>query len=349
VEESGRKRQIFLLVGTGILAAGIAFFLYWWLIGRYWEGTDNAYVQADAVVISPKVAGYVAEVAVGDNQQVTARQLLVRIDAAPYQASADLADAQVAAGRADLIRYQADVRRQQAIAAEMAAQAAVAETAARLAIGDAGRFERLASTGADTVQRRDTAAAERDMTRSRLAAARAAAESAQRQIAAMEAQVGQGQAALRAAEARSRSAKADLTGGRISSPIAGVIGDRTVRVGQYVQPGTRLMTVVPTQALFLIANFKETQLKRMRVGQPVQVHVDALDGPAIDGIIDSLAPGTGAQFALLPPENATGNFTKIVQRVPVRIRLQLDAAQRAALRPGLSAEVEVDTRGDQRP
>src|SRR5262249_20207546 len=141
-----------------------------------------------------------------------------------------------------------------------------------------------------------------------------------------------------------RSAESDLEGVEIVAPASGQVGDRTVRVGQYVQPGTRLMTVVPVQKLYLVANFKETQVGHMRPGQPVTVTVDALSGAAIPGTVDSLAPGTGSEFALLPPENATGNFTKIVQRVPVRISLNPDAATRDALRPGLSAEVVVDTK-----
>ena len=139
-------------------------------------------------------------------------------------------------------------------------------------------------------------------------------------------------------------ASKDLQGVTIAAPVAGQVGDRTVRVGQYVQPGTRLMTVVPVQDLYLVANFKETQVGRMRPGQPVDITVDALPGARVSGTVDSLAPGTGSEFALLPPENATGNFTKIVQRIPVRIKIAADAAIREALRPGLSVEAEVNTK-----
>jgi membrane fusion protein (multidrug efflux system) len=149
---------------------------------------------------------------------------------------------------------------------------------------------------------------------------------------------------LKAAEAKVRGTESDLQGIAIAAPIAGQVADRTVRIGQFVQPGTRLMTLVPVQDLYLVANFKETQVGHMRPGQPVRVTVDALPDAKVTGTVDSIAPGTGSEFALLPPENATGNFTKIVQRVPVRIRLNPDPAWRDVLRPGLSVEAVVDTK-----
>jgi membrane fusion protein (multidrug efflux system) len=202
----------------------------------------------------------------------------------------------------------------------------------------------LAEIGADAIRFSDEAVSNRDKTAGQLAAARAAVDVATRQLESFNAQIGQGEAALKAAEAKLRSAESDLQGVTIAAPVTGQVGDRTVRVGQYVQPGTRLMTVVPVQDLYLVANFKETQVGRMRPGQPVEISVDALPGAKVNGTIDSLAPGTGSEFALLPPENATGNFTKIVQRVPVRIRIAADEAIRQALRPGLSVEAEVNTK-----
>jgi membrane fusion protein (multidrug efflux system) len=160
----------------------------------------------------------------------------------------------------------------------------------------------------------------------------------------MAAQITQARAQLEAARASLRQSQLDLQNTTLVSPLAGRVGDRSVRVGQYVQPGTRLMSVVPVQAVYLEANFKETQMRRMRVGQPATLHVDALRGVDLHGVVDSFAPGTGAQFALLPPENATGNFTKIVQRVPVRIRIETGSETRHLLLPGLSVTVDVDTR-----
>ena len=168
--------------------------------------------------------------------------------------------------------------------------------------------------------------------------------SAQTQIDATSAQIAQARAQVEAAQASLRQAQLDVNDTTLYSPIAGRVGDRSVRIGQYVQPGTRLLTVVPVQSVYLEANFKETQIGHMMPGQRATLHVDALRGVDLHGVVDSFAPGTGAQFALLPPENATGNFTKIVQRVPVRIRVDADPQTRSLLLPGLSVTVDVDTR-----
>ncbi|HEY4804602.1 MAG TPA: HlyD family secretion protein, partial [Paraburkholderia sp.] len=177
-----------------------------------------------------------------------------------------------------------------------------------------------------------------------LAADAAAVTSSRSQIAALNAQLSQARAQLEAARANAAQSQLDLDNTVVKSALAGRVGDRTVRVGQYVQPGTRMLTVVPVQSTYLTANFKETQIGRMRAGQPVELHVDALPGHTLHGVVDSFSPGTGAQFALLPPENATGNFTKIVQRVPVRIRLETGPDTRSVLLPGMSVTVDVDTR-----
>ncbi len=340
------SRRRFLILGVAVVAlVGVAFWLInWWTTGRFVETTNNAYLQADSVVISPKISGYVKEVLVRDNELVAAGAPLARIDSAPYQAAQDMAEAEIAQRRADLVRFQADAARQEAARAEAVAQVSVAEAAARFAAEDAARFQRLAKTGADTTQRRDQAESVRDQTAGQATAARAAVDTASRQLDSLKAQIGQGEAALQAAQARVKGTRSDLDGVTVESPIAGRVGDRTIRIGQFVQPGTRMMTIVPMADIYLVANFKETQVGRMRPGQPVAVTIDALPDAKISGTVDSLAPGTGTEFALLPPENATGNFTKIVQRVPVRIRLNADSATRELLRPGLSAEVEVNTK-----
>jgi membrane fusion protein (multidrug efflux system) len=177
-----------------------------------------------------------------------------------------------------------------------------------------------------------------------LAANTAAVRSAQTQIDATTAQIAQARAQVEAARANLQQAQLDVHDTTLYSPIAGRVGDRSVRIGQYVQPGTRSLTVVPVQNIYLLANFKETQIGHMFPGQPATLHVDALRGVDLRGVVDSFSPGTGAQFALLPPENATGNFTKIVQRIPVRIRVDADPQTRRLLLPGLSVTVDVDTR-----
>jgi membrane fusion protein (multidrug efflux system) len=338
------RRTLFGFVGLVLLAVFGVWLFNYWTVGRFLESTNNAYLRADAVVISPKVSGYVKEVSVADNQTVAAGQLLIRIDATPYQAAKDMAEAEVAQREADLVRFRADAARQEAVRAEAVAQVGVAEAGAHFAATDAARRVHLAEIGADAIRFSDEAVSNRDKTAGQLSAAKATVEVATRQLDSLNAQIGQGEAALKAAEAKVRSADSDLAGVTIAAPNAGQVGDRTVRVGQYVQPGTRLMTIVPVQEIYLIANFKETQVGRMRPGQPVDIAVDALPGVKVTGIVDSLAPGTGSEFALLPPENATGNFTKIVQRVPVRIKITADRAIRESLRPGLSVEAEVNTK-----
>jgi membrane fusion protein (multidrug efflux system) len=341
------KKHRRALIGGVVAVLLVAFggwFVDYWMVGRFRESTNNAYLRADAVVISPKISGYVTQVAVSDNQTVGAGQMLIRIDPTPYQAARDMAEAELAQRRADQVRYRADAARQEAVRAEAVAQVSVAEAGAHFASTDAARRVHLAEIGADAIRFSDEAISNRDKTAGQLVAARATVEVATRQLDSLNAQIGQGEAALKAAEAKLRSTESDLEGITIAAPVAGQVGDRTVRVGQYVQPGTRLMTVVPVKDVYLVANFKETQVGRMRPGQPVEISVDALPGAKVNGTVDSLAPGTGSEFALLPPENATGNFTKIVQRVPVRIRIMADAAIRDTLRPGLSVEAEVDTK-----
>lgn len=343
--KSPKVRVILGLVGIGALIAAAIWGWSWWTKGRFIETTNNAYVAADSVTVAPKIAGYVSAVLAQDNRPVPPGQVLVRIDSAPFAAAVEAARAEVAARRADLLRVEADIRAQGAAVDEARANASVARSAASLAETEARRFSALADAGADTLQRRDEALAARAQATARLQAGSATVRTASERVGTLRAQLEQARAAIAAAEARLAAAELDLAATEIRAVQGGRVGDRTVQTGQYVQAGTRLMTIVPASGLYIEANFKETQLARIRPGQPVEVTVDALPGETIAGVVDSLAPGTGSTFALLRPENATGNFTKIVQRVPLRIRLQPTPAQTARLAPGLSTEVAVDTRG----
>jgi membrane fusion protein (multidrug efflux system) len=206
------------------------------------------------------------------------------------------------------------------------------------------RYVPLDVTGAATSEKLAALRNDRDQAEANLAAALAAVKSAQSHLAANTAQLEQARAQIKAGQASVRQSSLDVSDTIIRSAIDGRVGDDTVRVGQFAQPGTRMMTIVPVQQIYLVANFKETQIGRMRIGQPVEIQVDAMPDLDLHGVIDSFSPGTGSQFALLPPENATGNFTKIVQRVPVRIRLQATPATRDRLLPGLSVTVDVDTK-----
>ena len=334
-----------LLIGGIVILVAIAIFLFtWWVHGRFVQGTNDAYLQADKVTISPKIQGYVDKVLVTDNQMVQPGQALVQIDGSTYQAAMDQQTAAVAARQADIVAAQKQVTQQSAALDQARATLAGAQATAAYAAGEANRYKTLNAQGVETAAQAAQMVNQANTAAAQARANAAAVHQAQLQIATQQAQVGQAEAQLKAAQAQVASAQINLNDTTLRASIAGRIGDKQVRVGQFVQPGTRLMDVVPTTDIYLVANFKETQIGRMRIGQAATVKIDALQGRKVDAVIDSFAPGTGAQFALLPPENATGNFTKIVQRVPVRFRLlHLSNDDRTVLLPGLSATVSVDT------
>jgi membrane fusion protein, multidrug efflux system len=340
------RRTVLLATGVVALLAATVWGVHWWTVGRFLESTDDAYLQADSVTVAPKVSGYVVEVYVDDNQDVSAGQPLVRLDGRQYQAILEQATAAIAARKADIERGEAELLQQQASILQAHAQLDGARASETYAVQQVERYEPLVSSGAESNERLADLRNARNQAAAKVAADDAALHAAERQPAGTRAQIDQARAQLAAAEASAREAQLDMQDTVVRSTLAGRVGDRTVRVGQYVQPGTRLMTVVPIRDIYLQANFKETQIGLMRPGQPATVNVDALPGVELHGTVASLSPGTGSQFALLPPQNATGNFTKIVQRIPVRIRLDADAEVRKVLVPGLSVTVRVDTRGD---
>jgi membrane fusion protein (multidrug efflux system) len=271
---------------------------------------------------------------------------LIRVDARRYEAAVNAAKATVNARQADIEKSEADLRQQDAVIAQAQADQANAESAVDLAQKEMDRSATLVTRGFTTQQQNDQAQNALKQAQSMKLLKQAALDAAQHQVATLTAEVDQARAQLAAAQESLRQAQLDLDDTTLRSPIAGRVGDRTVQVGQFVQPGTLLMTLVPTSQLYLVANFKETQVENMRAGQPADIHVDAYPNLALRGTVDSFAPGTGSQFALLPPENATGNFTKIVQRVPVRIRVDVPPNSAPALVPGLSVEVSVNTIAD---
>ncbi|MDB6013204.1 MAG: HlyD family secretion protein [Gammaproteobacteria bacterium] len=342
-----RRRALLLSIGAVAVIAAVIYGVRWWTVGRFIESTDDAYLQADSVTIAPKVSGYVAEVYVTDNQAVTVGQPLVRLDRRQYQAILEQANATIAARKADIERGAAELLQQQANIAQVRAQLQGARSAETHAIEEVKRYEPLVATGAETNEKLADLVNARNQAAATVAADIAAVQAAQRQPATTQAQIEQARAQLQASEASFRQAQLDTQDTVISSTLAGRVGDRSVRVGQYAQPGTRLMTIVPVQDVYLVANYKETQIGLMRAGQPATIHVDALSGTDLHGTVVSFSPGTGSQFALLPPQNATGNFTKIVQRVPVRIHIDAGQETRAVLVPGLSVTVRVDTRSGQ--
>lgn len=341
---SGTIKVVLAVVVLAVFVGLGALLVQWWTIGRFVQTTNDAFLQADQVVVAPKVAGYVEQVLVADNQEVRAGQPLVQIDVRDAQARLDQATAQVSQGQASILQAEAQIRQQEAEIAQAQALRDGSRSSVNFATREVDRYGPLAQNGAETAERLDQLRQNRDQAKAQAAAAAARLLAAQRQIDSLRAQIQVAQAQTEQAGAQARQAQNSVDDAVVRASIDGRVGDRTVRAGQYVQTGARLMTLVPVQSIYLIANFKETQLARMRAGQPVEIKVDALNGQKLKGVVDSFSPGTAAQFALIPPNNATGNFTKIVQRVPVRIRVDGPASVRAMLLPGLSVDLSVDTR-----
>jgi membrane fusion protein (multidrug efflux system) len=336
---------VLIIVGAGLLILAATWFVHYWARGRFVESTNDAYVQADQVTVATRVSGFVDQVLVKDNQSVQAGQPLVRVDDRDPRAKMEQAMAQVDQGRANVVQAQAQIHQQEAQIAQLEAQLAGAKTQARFAERQAARYGPLADSGAETEEKYDQMRQNRDQADATMAQDRAAVLAANRQIDTLKAQILTANAQIEQAQAQVRQAKVDLDATLVRASVDGRVGDKTVRVGQYVQPGTAMMTVVPVQNIYLVANFKETQRSRMRAGQPATIKVDALSGKPLRGVVESFSPGTGAQFALFPPNNATGNFTKVVQRIPTRIRIDAGPQARKVLAPGLSATVSVDTYG----
>ncbi|SMC33100.1 HlyD family secretion protein [Novosphingobium sp. B1] len=346
-ENDGRKKLIGKIALGGLAAGALygAYALYeYQTVGRYLQDTEDAYVKADGVTISSKLGGYVRRVAVSENQAVEQGMLLVQIDPTDYNTRLAQSTAQVDVARATENAAVAAI--QEAQSATGQARAALQASQRDLAYlnGEVARMRPLVASGAEPRQAFDQLVANRDKAAADVSAKQAALSAANDRVASARAQAGQSTAQIKAAQAQREAASTDLATTRIMAPIGGKVGNSTVRIGQFVQPGQRLMTIVPTEAIYVEANFKETQIGLMRPGQPVTVHVDALPDVDFHGTVESITPGTGANFSLIPPQNATGNFTKIVQRVPVRIRINAGPESRKVLVPGLSLSVEVDTR-----
>jgi len=340
-----RRLRGLLLVGASLLAisGGAYLGMEYWTVGRFQVSTDDAYVKADNTTIAPKVSGYIGEVLVADNEQVRAGQVLARIDDRDYRAALDQSNADLEAAKAAAATKQALLVAQQSVID--GAQATIGVDRANLTFAEQEdkRYAQLATTGYGSVQNAQQAA-------SRIAAARAATardtaslENATRQLDVLKAELAQAQATVARDEALARQAGLNLSYATIVSPIDGVVGNRTLRAGQYVQAGTQLMAIVPASAAYIIANYKETQLTDVRPGQPATVAIDMFPGVTFRGRVDSIAPASGQEFALLPPDNATGNFTKVVQRIPVKIVLD-PQSEVDELRPGMSVYPTIDTK-----
>jgi membrane fusion protein (multidrug efflux system) len=335
-----------LMAGAAVAVLSGAAWYGWdyWTVGRYLVSTDDAYVKADNTTIAPKVSGYLHEVLVGDNERVKTGQVLARIDERDFRVALDQARADVASANAAIASKQAQLDVQQAVIDAAKATIDVDKATVMFAAQENKRYTDLAATGFGSVQNAQQA-------QSRNAGAQAAIQrdtanlaSALKQVDLLKAEIVQANAALARAEALQSQAQLNLDYTSIVAPIDGVVGNRTLRVGQFVQAGTQLMSVVPVAGAYVVANFKETQLTDVREGQAVDIAVDMFPGQVVHGRVDSIAPASGQEFALLPPDNATGNFTKVVQRIPVKIALEGNNSSLVELRPGMSVIPTIETR-----
>ncbi|MBX3519497.1 MAG: HlyD family secretion protein [Xanthobacteraceae bacterium] len=340
----GNDRRKKLLVVAGAIAAVVIFYygLNWLFVGRYLVSTDNAYVGADMSIVAPRVAGYVANVSVPANARVKAGDTLVTLDDGDYRLAVEQAAARLATQDASIERLQKQIVAAQAAVEQAKASLAAAEADQRKADADFARTDQLTQNQFASKATYDAVRAARDRAQAMVLQARAAVAAAEANHEVLKAQKTEAERTRRELEAVLAKAQRDLEATVIRAPFDGVIGNKSVQVGDYVSPGKRLLALVPLQGVYVDANFKETQLGSIQIGQKVKLVLDADSANPLEGVVDSFAPASGALFSLLPPENATGNFTKIVQRLTVRVRV-LKADERLLL-PGLSVVATVDTR-----
>jgi membrane fusion protein (multidrug efflux system) len=323
-----------------VLAIALAAGGYWYFAGRFIETTDDAYVGGEVTVMAPRVSGFVTDVAVTDNQYVHANDVLIRLDARDYDARLADANAQLQRAHADASELAAQRALQLAVIDEQAAGVQASNAELTRSAADQMRYRELVKDEAVSGQLTERADADLSKARAALARSNATLLAAQRRLAVLDAQVEAVAARVLSATAAQRVAQLNVEYTTLRAPLDGYVGNRIARTGMLANVGAALLTVVPAHGLWVDANFKEDQLRRMRPGDKVDVQLDASSQP-LDGVVESLAPATGATFSILPAENATGNFTKIVQRVPVRIRLDVPNDMQQVLRPGLSATVRV--------
>jgi len=346
---SNKRRIVLGLVVIAVLLA-VSWGLKQWLYGRSHESTDNAQVDGHLVPVLAKVSGYVTAVNVAENDHVKADSTLVRIDEREYAVKVAQADADLAAARATAggrgIEGQAEAAVQNAAGQRAALDAGIAAARANAvrAQADLERMRQLVATQVVSRQQLDAAQAASDAARAQLIAAERQAGAAGAGVSNAQAGVRLAQARLAAAQAARDNAQLQLSYTRVTSPVSGIVSRKQVEVGQLVQAGQPLLTVVSDTGVWVTANFKETQLADLKVGQPVELEVDAYGGCTAKGNVASLSAATGAKFALLPPDNATGNFTKVVQRVPVRIAISEGCGKDRPLRPGMSVAAHVDVK-----
>ena len=339
-----RRKFLFGAILAVAVAGGGYYGLDWWRVGRFLVSTDDAYVGADTSVLAAKVSGHIVSVDVETNQPVRAGDVIARIDDGDYALALRAADGKIATQQATIDRYGQQIEAARASVDQAKAQRVSDEAELDRAQREFDRQSELVKSQFSSKATLDNARADRDKAQAAVDAAKAAVASAEANVSVLEAQRTEAARLLEEYRTARDQSQRDLDFTVVKAPFDGIVGNRAVQVGQLVQPGTRLVALVPITRVYVDANFKETQLGKLRPGQAVNVEVDAYPDEEFHGRVTSVAPASGSVFSLLPPENATGNFTKIVQRVPVRIELDEEARDKAELRPGMSVIATVDTR-----
>ncbi len=339
-----RRKSVLIGVGALLALAAIAYGVNYALVGRFMVSTDDAYVRANNTTLGAKVAGYLTRIAVGDNVRVRAGDLIFKLDDGDYANTVEAARNRIATQEATVERIGRQIIAQSSAVEQARAQLSSAEAAVRRAQSDYDRQGALSAKGFASTATFEVSQAARDQAAASVQAARAAYDAARDSIEVIKAQQQEARGQLAELHTALAKAERDLSFTAIRAPVDGVFSNRLVNEGDYIQPGQRLGNVVPLDGVFIDANFKETQLARLRPGQRVTISIDAHSNQPVEGVIDSLAPASGSVFTLLPPDNATGNFTKIVQRVPVRIRVPAEVGKANLMRAGMSVYVSVNTR-----
>lgn len=340
-----KRRSPVLPVIFAALVAGAAWYGYgWWTEGRFMVSTEDAYIEGDIAIISPKVSGYVKSVEVAGNQRVKAGDPLVTLDDGDYRIAVEQAKAQIAVQRLTLERIDAQIKGGDAALAQAAAQKLSAQASLSLAELSFKRVSGLQEQKVVSTADLDNAKTQLEQAKASLAAADANIAAAEASIAVLRAQRAEADAGMRSTELALEKAERDLAFTVLKAPYDGIVGNLSVQAGDLVSTGKRLAALVPVEELYIEANFKETQIAKLVPGSKVAIHVDAYGDETIEGTVTSIAPASGSVFSMLPAENATGNFTKVVQRVPVRIEIPKDVLKAGHLRAGLSVVVDVDTR-----
>jgi membrane fusion protein (multidrug efflux system) len=343
-KKRSRKPLVFGALLVAALAGGGYYGLNWWQVGRFQVSTDDAYVGADTSILSAKVGGHVTSIDVTTNQAVKAGDVIARIDDGDYALALRAAEGKIATQQASLARFDEQIKAGQAAVDQAQAQLLANQADVTRAQLEFDRQDQLARQSYSSRSTLDNARADRDKALANVKAGEAAVASAKAAIAVLKAQQVEAARTLDEYRTARDQAQRDLDFTVVRAPYDGVVGNRAAQVGQLVQAGTRLAALVPLGAVYVDANFKETQLGELKPGQRVRVEVDAYPGEDFEGTVASVAPASGSVFSMLPPENATGNFTKIVQRVPVRVQLDASALAKGELRPGMSVTAVVDTR-----